>query len=68
MNFNFQEFRSPRRQRLFIPLSGFSFANFIVPIKFRQPAFAGARLLSSPPNTRMFRNDYRARRMDSAPN
>jgi hypothetical protein len=40
MNFYFQESRSPRRKRLFVPLSGFSFASFIVPIKFRQPAFA----------------------------
>jgi hypothetical protein len=37
MNFNFHEFRKPRIQRLFIPLNAFSFAAFIVPIKFRQP-------------------------------
>jgi hypothetical protein len=37
MNFNFHEFRKPRIQRLFIPRNAFSFAAFMVPIKFRQP-------------------------------
>jgi hypothetical protein len=36
MKFNFN-IRKPRLQRLFIPLNSFSFASFIVPIKFRQP-------------------------------
>ena len=38
MNFNFHETRKPRLQRLFIPRNAFSFAAFLVPIKFRQPA------------------------------
>jgi len=46
MNFNFHEFRKPRLQRLFIPLSTFGFAGFVVPIKFRQPVFASAPVLS----------------------
>ena len=37
MKFNFHEFRKPRIQRLFMPLSKFSFTAFVVPIKFRQP-------------------------------
>jgi hypothetical protein len=36
MKFNFN-FRKPRLQRLFIPLNSFSFASFVVPIKFHQP-------------------------------
>jgi len=52
MNFNFHKSEKPRRQRLFIPLSSFSFASFVVPMKFRQPAAAvvirwGARFLRS---------------------
>jgi hypothetical protein len=37
MKFNFNNFRKPRLQRLFIPLNSFSFASFVVPIKFQQP-------------------------------
>jgi len=37
MKFNFN-FRKPRLERLFIPLNSFSFASFMVPIKFHQPA------------------------------
>jgi hypothetical protein len=37
MKFNFHNFRKPRLQRLFIPLNSFSFASFVVPIKFHQP-------------------------------
>jgi hypothetical protein len=37
MNFNFHEFSKPRIRRLFIPRNAFSFASFVVPIKFRQP-------------------------------
>ena len=48
MNFNFQEFSGERRKRLFIPLSVFSFSNFVVPIKFRQPAFAPVASYSAP--------------------
>jgi len=36
MKFNFT-FRKPGLQRLFIPLNSFSFASFVVPIKFQQP-------------------------------
>lgn len=36
MKFNFN-FRKPRLERLFIPLNSFSFASFMVPIKFTQP-------------------------------
>ena len=36
MKFNFN-FRKPRLERLFIPLNSFSFASFMVPIKFAQP-------------------------------
>lgn len=36
MKFNFN-FRKSRLERLFIPLNSFSFASFMVPIKFRQP-------------------------------
>jgi hypothetical protein len=46
MNFNFHEFRKSRQRRLFIPMSAFSFASFIVPIKFRQPVFATAAAFS----------------------
>lgn len=37
MNFNFHNFRKPRR--LFLPVNTFSFAAFVVPIKFRTAAF-----------------------------
>jgi hypothetical protein len=47
MNFNFHEFNNARRKRLFIPLSVFSFANFLVPIKFRQPVMAPATAFSA---------------------
>jgi len=36
MKFNFN-FRKSRLERLFIPLNSFSFASFMVPIKFSQP-------------------------------
>jgi len=36
MKFNFN-LRKPRLQRLFLPLYSFSFASFVVPIKFAQP-------------------------------
>jgi hypothetical protein len=37
MKFNFHNLRKSRLERLFIPLNSFSFASFIVPIKFHQP-------------------------------
>jgi hypothetical protein len=37
MKFNFRQFRNTDRKPLFIQLSSFSFASFLVPIKFRQP-------------------------------
>jgi hypothetical protein len=40
MNFNFKNFPKRRIQRLFVPLNSFSFAAFVVPIKFRQPVAA----------------------------
>ena len=46
MSFHFHEARNPRRQRLFIPRSAFSFAAFLVPIKFRQPASGAAAMIS----------------------
>jgi hypothetical protein len=46
MNFNFHEFSKPRLRRLFIPRSAFSFAAFLVPIKFRQPNPGAAGLFS----------------------
>jgi hypothetical protein len=64
MNFNFHEFRKPRRQRLFIPLSVFSFAGFVVPIKFRQPVFAS--LTASSGSRRVGFN--RGRRLDGQGN
>ena len=46
MSFHFHEFRNPRRRRLFIPRSAFSFAAFLVPIKFRQPGSGAAAMIS----------------------
>jgi hypothetical protein len=46
MSFHFHEHRNPPRRRLFIPRSAFSFAAFLVPIKFRQPGSGAAAMIS----------------------
>ncbi len=51
MSFNFQKSRKPRP--LFIPLNTFSFASFVVPMKFRQPVVAKA--IVAPCETRFLR-------------
>jgi len=62
MSFHFHEFRNPRRQRLFIPRSAFSFAAFLVPIKFRQPGAGTAAMISMGSREQSFKSDsYRGR-------
>ena len=56
MNFNFRGVSKPKRQRLFVPLNAFSFASFIVPIKFRQPAYASASVFARPRARRILFN------------
>jgi hypothetical protein len=64
MNLNLREFRNPRRRRLFIPLNGFSFASFVVPIKFRQPVPASTMLFSNSSRAGM----HRTRLLDGTAN
>ena len=64
MNFNFHESNSARRKRLFIPLNAFSFASFMVPIKFRQPTFARASAFTMGRSARF----NRTRRLDDGAN
>jgi hypothetical protein len=54
MSFNFHEIRKPRRTQLFIPRSAFSFASFVVPIKFRQPGLASTTVFSIGREARIF--------------
>jgi hypothetical protein len=56
MSFHFHEFRNPRRQRLFIPRSAFSFAAFLVPIKFRQAGSGAAAMISMRAREQRFRS------------
>ncbi len=53
MSFNFQ--KSRKSKTLFIPLNTFSFASFVVPMKFRQPVAAKAVAISC--ETRFFRRN-----------
>jgi hypothetical protein len=64
MNFNFRKSNKPRIQRLFIPLNSFSFATFVVPIKFRAPV--SATMISASRNTWTI-SSTRAR-LDGPPN
>jgi len=71
MSFHFHEFRNPRRQRLFMPRSAFSFAAFLVPIKFRQPGSGAAAMISMGSREQSFRSaSYagRARLLDGLSN
>jgi hypothetical protein len=62
MSFHFHEARNPRRRRLFIPRSAFSFAAFLVPIKFRQPG-SGAAAMISIAREQNFKSDSYMRRL-----
>jgi hypothetical protein len=63
MSFHFHEFRSPRRRRLFIPRSAFSFAAFLVPIKFRQPGSGAVAMISIASREQSFKAASYMRRM-----
>ena len=62
MSFHFHESRNPRRRRLFVPRSAFSFAAFLVPIKFRQPGSGAAAMISMGSREQSFRSaSYKGR-------
>ena len=63
MSFHFHESRNPSRRRLFIPRSAFSFAAFLVPIKFRQPGSGAAAMISIGSREQSFKSDSYMRRV-----